>query len=94
MSWWHGPTFPQVPHGDIYVSFAGADIMEACTWDEFSPSGAALLPYEIGTGIEDNGHIYSTHYFYQQPNSEVPANMVGYTMDMEWSDILIFEGIV
>eukprot|EP00210_Caulerpa_lentillifera_P000304 g297.t1 len=80
---WHGPTYSNPTHGDIYVSFAGADIMEACTWDEFSPSGAALLPYEIGTGIEDNGQLYSTHYFYQQPNSEVPAHLVGFTMDLE-----------
>lgn len=84
MAFWHGPTFQKPPHGDIYVSFAGADIMEACTWDEFSPSGAALLPYEIGSGVEDTGAIYSTHYFYQQPNSEVPSSMVGYTMDLEW----------
>ena len=84
INYWGGPTYGKPPHGDIYVSFAGADIMEACTWDEFSPSGAALLPYEIGTGVEDNGFIYSTHYFYQQPNSEVPSSAVGYVMDLEW----------
>lgn len=80
---WSGPTYASPTHGDIYVGFAGADIMESCTWDEFSPSGASLLPYEIGSGVEDNGVVYSTHYYYQQPNSEVPANMVGYEMDLE-----------
>jgi len=83
VDFWHGPTYSKPTHGDFYVSFAGADIMEACTWDEFSPSGAALLPYEIGSGVEDNGVVYSTHYFYQQPNSEVPASKVGYTLDLE-----------
>lgn len=83
VDFWHGPTYSKPTHGDFYVSFAGADIMEACTWDEFSPSGAALLPYEIGSGVEDNGVVYSTHYFYQQPNSEVPATKVGYTLDIE-----------
>lgn len=80
---WSGPTYNKPTHGDFYVSFAGADIMEACTWDEFSPSGASMLPYEIGNGVEDNGFIYSTHYFYQQPNSEVPSSKVGYAMDLE-----------
>jgi len=79
---WSGPTYANPTHGDIYVGFAGADIMESCTWDEFSPSGAALLPYEIGSGVEDNGVVYSTHYYYQQPNSEVPWNMVGYELDL------------
>eukprot|EP00210_Caulerpa_lentillifera_P004154 g3960.t1 len=83
MDFWHGPTYSKPTHGDFYVSFAGADIMEACTWDEFSPSGASLLPYEIGSGVEDNGVVYSTHYFYQQPNSEVPTTHVGYQMDLE-----------
>lgn len=57
--------------------------MEACTWDEISPSGASMLPYEIGSGVEDNGFVYSTHYFYQQPNSEIPAHKVGYQMDLQ-----------
>jgi len=82
-NFWHGPTYSKPTHGDFYVSFAGADIMEACSWDEFSPSGASLLPYEIGSGVEDNGAVYSTHYFYQQPNSEVPVGLVGYEMDLE-----------
>lgn len=81
---WSGPSYGSPTHGDIYVGFAGADIMESCTWDEISPSGASLLPYEIGSGVEDNGAVYSTHYFYQQPNSEVPKNMVGYELDLEW----------
>eukprot|EP00210_Caulerpa_lentillifera_P000201 g196.t1 len=83
VDFWHGPSYSKPTHGDFYVSFAGADIMEACTWDEFSPSGAALLPYELGSGVEDNGVVYSTHYFYQQPNSEVPKTHVGYQMDLE-----------
>lgn len=84
---WHGPTWSVPPKGDFYVSFAGADIMEACAWDEFSPSGAALLPYELGSGIDDNGYMYSSHFFFQQPNSEVPSHMVGYTMDVEWYNL-------
>lgn len=80
--YWHGPTYQKPTHGDFYVSFAGADIMEACTWDEISPSGASMLPYEIGSGVEDNGFVYSTHYYYQQPNSEIPAHKVGYQMDL------------
>ena len=82
-SYWSGPSSSRPVHADFYVSFAGADIMEACTPDEFSPSGAALLPYEIGSGVEDNGVVYSTHYFYQQPNSEVPTESVGYELDLK-----------
>lgn len=84
LEYWHGPTYEKPTHGDFYVSFAGADIMEACTWDEISPSGASMLPYEIGSGVEDNGFVYSTHYFYDQPNSEVPADKIGYSMDLVW----------
>lgn len=83
LDYWHGPTYEKPTHGDFYVSFAGADIMEACTWDGVSPSGASRLPYEIGSGVEDNGFVYSTHYFYQQPNSEVPTDKIGYQLDLE-----------
>jgi len=82
-SFWTGPSSSKPTHADFYASFAGADVMEACAKDGVSPSGAAMLPYEIGTGVEDNGYIYSTHYLYQQPNSEVSAAAVGYVMDLE-----------
>lgn len=81
--YWHGPTYQKPTHGDFYLSFSGADIMEACTWDEISPSGASMLPYEVGNGVEDNGFVYSTHYFYQQPNSEIPQDKIGYQLDLQ-----------